>query len=562
MGAPPDLLPILGVKMHSKNTALRRPKTGWATTALFACVALALAAGCGSRLSDDEIAAGTVGSSNSAQSGSGGGSTGASSDAATTGTGAVDVSGSTSSTSGSTTGEPLTGGAATGGTTVGGSTGGSTGATATTSGGGGSAGGGATAGGGSTTGGAGAGTGGPVAVGAPPILGGSAPCVKATKSPIQFGNVSTVSGVLGELFSPVRPALNLFVKSQNECGGLSGHVIKLSIDDDQGDPSTAVTAVNRQINNLKVMAFVGNIQVLTVDAITPIINSKKIPVIGPDITNNTWFTNPYYFPQGSPSQAVSYAYLDMAKTLAKKSKVGSFYCLEVPVACRGIDLAFGELAPKMGVQNLIQKQISITAPSYTSQCLEAQKKGIEFLALTFDAASQGRFANSCSGLNPPYKPVYAAYPLGVGNEDQFFNAGSNLGGTYVPLTTFGWMQNDTPATKYWRDSIKRYGFSGSNGNAASLGWTAGALLVAASAKLSDDPTREELFEGLYSIKNSNLGGLSASRLSFNKVSAGGPAGTVPYCYFVVQSNPNNSAWLKPSTTSKCTALRAPSDPNQ
>ena len=106
--------------------------------------------------------------------------------------------------------------------------------------------------------------------------------------------------MLGELFSPVPPALETFVASQNACGGLNGHKIKLYIDDDQGDPATAASKVQQMIQNKKVLAFVGNIQVLTVDAVVPIIKKFGIPIIGGDLTNNTWFTNPLMFPQGSP----------------------------------------------------------------------------------------------------------------------------------------------------------------------------------------------------------------------------------------------------------------------
>jgi branched-chain amino acid transport system substrate-binding protein len=550
--------------MQARPVTPRRPKTGWATTALFACTALALAAGCGSRLDADEIAAagansGGSGSSSTTGDGSTGSTTGTDGSSADTGTGtgSVDAAGASSSTSGGLAGTSTSGGTTGGGATTGGTSGGGTTAGGTTGGGttaGGTTGGGTTAGG--TTGGA------PAAPGVPAILGGSTPCVPATKSPVTVGNVSTLSGVLGELFSPIRPALNLFVKSQNACGGLNGHVIKLIISDDQGDPSAAVTAVNRLIKKDKVLAFLGHVQPLTVDAITPVINAAKIPVVGSDITSNAWFDNPYLFPQGAPAQAVSYAYHDISKRLVGKTKIADTYCLEVPVACKGIDVAFGELNGKLGTQVVMQKQVSITAPSYTSQCLEAQQKGAQVVTLTYDAATMGRLANSCAKLNPPFKPQFIAYPLGVGNEQQFFSAGPALGGTYVPLTTFGWMQNDTPATKYYQDSVKRFGFSGASGNAASIGWTAGALLVAATSKLPDDPTTEDILNGLYSIKNNDLGGLSAPKLSFSKVSKGGPAGAVKYCYYVVRSNGGNTAWEKPSSTPTCTNLRVPSDANK
>ena len=124
------------------------------------------------------------------------------------------------------------------------------------------------------------------------------------------------------------------------------------------------------------------------------------------------------------------------------------------------------------------------------------------------------------------------------------------------------MANSTPATKYFQDSIKKFGFSGANGNAASLGWTAGALLVAATTGLPDDPSTEDILEGLYKIKGNNLGGLSAPKLTFNKVDKGGPAGAVQYCYYNVRSNAANTAWETPTTTPTCTNDRSASDPNK
>src|SRR5207237_841631 len=137
------------------------------------------------------------------------------------------------------------------------------------------------------------------------IFGGNEQCSPANGTPVSIGNVSTLSGVLGELFSPVVPALKTFVASQNACGGLNGHPIKLTIADDQGDPSTAVTEGRRLVKD-GVVAFLGDIQVLTIDSMTPVVKESGVPVIGGDITDNTWFTNSLPFPAGCPAQAISY----------------------------------------------------------------------------------------------------------------------------------------------------------------------------------------------------------------------------------------------------------------
>jgi branched-chain amino acid transport system substrate-binding protein len=394
-----------------------------------------------------------------------------------------------------------------------------------------------------------------------PIFGGStAACKPATGTPINIGNVSTLSGVLGELFSPVVPAMQIFVASQNACGGLNGHPIKFFVADDQGDPATAVTVGRKMISSNKILAFVGNIQVLTIDGMASVIKDTGIPIIGGDLTNNTWFTNPLLFPQGSPPQAISYGYHQAAADIFHKKKLGDVYCLEVPQACTQIDKAFKELAPTFGDQVVYTQQISITSPDYTPQCIAAKNAGVEVMMITNDAPTQSRWGNSCAKVG--YHPDYVMYPLGVGNEHQFLG-NATLGNAYVPMNHFPWMAGTAKfpgnaAMEYYQRSVAKYNPGYNAGGAASLGWAAGALLVAASSQIDANPTTAEFLNALYEFKGqkyTTLGGL-APALTFNK----GGSPQVPYCLFGAQSNAQNTGWARVDSTMKCTDKLAPSDP--
>ena len=383
-----------------------------------------------------------------------------------------------------------------------------------------------------------------------PIFGGNGNCSPATGSSINVGNVSTLSGVLGLLFQPVVPALQTFVKAQNNCGGINGHPIKLFVQDDQDDPSTAATAAQDEIQNNHIIAFLGNIQVLTIDAMPPILAANKIPIIGGDLTNNTWFkVSPYIFPQGAPPQSVSVGYLQAATKYYHQNNVGDAYCLEVPQACEQIDAAFQKLAPSFGAQAKKSIQISIVAPSYTSQCLAMQQAGVQVVALTVDAPTQNRFVNSCKQVG--YVPHYTSYPLGVGNQNEFFGNPS-LGNDYVPLNTFPWMGTATPAQRYYQASVNKYDANfqpgGATGDAGSLGWTAGALMVLAGANLpANNPTSADFLKGLYGISGATLGGLSPAPLTFHQ----GGLPTVPLCGFAAISNANDTGWSTPVSTPSC-----------
>jgi ABC-type branched-subunit amino acid transport system substrate-binding protein len=406
--------------------------------------------------------------------------------------------------------------------------------------------------------------GGPAGLAQKAIFGGNEQCSPANGTPVSLGNVSTLSGVLGELFSPVVPALKIFVASQNACGGLNGHPIKLAIADDQGDPSTAVTQGRRLIKE-GIVAFLGNIQVLTIDAMKSVIEESGVPIIGGDLTNNTWFTNPLLFPQGSPPQAISYGYHVAANEVFKKKKVGNVYCLEVPQACKEINTGFQEFDATFPTEVVYTQQISITSPDYTSQCIEAQKAGVEVMAITNDAPTQNRWANSCAKVG--HKPDYVLYPLGVGNEGQFLG-NPNLGNGYVPMNHFPWMAGTdkfpgNPAMQYYQRQVAKYNPGYNAGGAASLGWQAGALLVAGSFALppADQPVKtEDFLNGLYQFKGQDwttLGGLTGP-LVFTK----GKNPFVKYCLYGAQSNAKNDGWARAITTLSCTDQRAPSDPNQ
>jgi branched-chain amino acid transport system substrate-binding protein len=390
-----------------------------------------------------------------------------------------------------------------------------------------------------------------------PIFGGSAACGPANLSEIPIGNVSTLSGVLGEALSPAREALQIFVAAQNACGGLNGHRIKLYVDDDQGDPATATAKVQSMIEIKKVLAFVGNTQVLTIDAVVPVIKKYGIPIIGGDIASNTWFTNPLLFPQGPPPAAVAYGYLKGATEYFKKTNVGDLWCIEVPRACEENDRAFRELAPGFGITVKRSIASSITAPSYVQQCLDLQSSGVEALALLVDAASMVRVARSCEQVG--YHPKILPTPLGIGNQKQFLTGNEWLGNSYVALNYFPWFANETPVEKYWQSAMKKYDPGADIGAASSAGWTAGALLVAASALLSPtNPTTAELLAGLYAFggqKWTGLGGLSGPRTFL-----AGKAPRVPYCLFAAISNATNTGWASAVSTPQCTEKLAPSDP--
>ena len=117
-------------------------------------------------------------------------------------------------------------------------------------------------------------------------------------STIALGNVGTYSGVIGAVFSGAQQTMGVWQAYVNPHGGLNGHPVHVYIEDDGADPSTSVSDVEQEVTQDHVIAFVGNLMPLTVQASVSYLQQQNIPVIGGDASSTTWWQSPILFPQG------------------------------------------------------------------------------------------------------------------------------------------------------------------------------------------------------------------------------------------------------------------------
>ena len=484
----------------------------WTLVLALVCAATVFA-GCGSRQSQQAIADAAhhpiYNGSGSAASGVGGTGTGSNGEAlGSSASGSCGTSSSTTTTkpkSGSTTSSTTTTTAPCGSTALasGATGGGSSSSGAHTSGGTTAAAAAAAGGGGKATGG-GAGAGG---------------------STINLGNVGTYSGVIGAVFSGAQQTIGVWQSYVNAHGGLNGHPVHVYIEDDGSDPSTSVSDVQQEVTQDHVIAFVGNLMPLTVQASVSYLQQQNIPVIGGDASSTTWWQSPILFPQGSSDLGSDQAVFTIKAAAARGyTKMGVVYCVEDPTCSNGIQSLIqpggGSAA---GVTTVYSSSISITQPDFTAQCLDAKNAGATFIYFAGDGDSLIRMANDCAAQG--YKPLYVGDSLAITAN---LASDPNLNGLLAGQTDFPWMDAFTPAQATYQQAVKQYDPQLS-GSATTAGeWTAGMLAVAASSALTATPTSAEFFQGLWSIKNNNLGGL-APPLTYNTNAPATPSN----CFFLM-----------------------------
>jgi branched-chain amino acid transport system substrate-binding protein len=385
-------------------------------------------------------------------------------------------------------------------------------------------------------------TGGSKGAGAPsptPVPGGEraqvpAPGATTGRSPVILASVGHYSGVPGSTAVPPLQGAQTWVQYINQKGGLNGHPVRLLVYDDGADPARRKAQLADAIERQHAIGFLMNVEALTGNCCIDYITSKRVPVI-PD-GNEPWvYDSPMYFPFGSAGVANTYlglAAAAMQSVPSGKTKLGTLVCVEGQ-QCSDIQDLWTKWANGVGMKAVYSGKASLAQPDFTAECLAAKNAGAEVLAIIFDFNSQQRVAASCARQG--YHPAFTHIPTGVGEK---FKADPNMDGYVAGSNVFPWFQSGTPATDDYQQAMKTYGGSVPPGVGPAQGWTAGKLMERAGASLPEPPTSEALLQGLWTIKNDSLGGLTQP-LSFfeNKPS------TPVACWYNITIR--NRSWVSP-----------------
>ena len=339
-----------------------------------------------------------------------------------------------------------------------------------------------------------------------PAPGGSSPEPSGgAKAGIKIGNVGVASGVLGAPFEPLRQAVRVWVKTINAKGGIKGHPVVAVFADDGGDPARHRAAVQKMVEQDKVIAFVGNAETLTGRGTIAYQEQVKVPVLGSDTGSPHYYDSTMHFPEvatGNPKWVADAAAVGLTGQQRNKTKLATLTCVEAQ-SCGDADNIVSSQVKDFGITVVYRARASITQPDYTTECLQARNAGAELFYVVLDLPSIGRLSVSCS--RQAYKPIYV---LGsIAGADQAKDP--NLDGTTFGSGAFPWFLTNTPARAEFSQAFKTYLPNFKVDTLAATGWTAAKMFeAAANNAISDEPKAADVLKGLYALNGNDLGGLT------------------------------------------------------
>lgn len=322
-------------------------------------------------------------------------------------------------------------------------------------------------------------------------------------STIPIGSVGQLSGPAGAVIAPGVNAVKTWVAWINATkGGVSCHPLRYITADDGGDPSRNQALVKKLVEQDHVIAFVYDAAGLTWQASRAYIAERRIPVVGHSVSELP-YTDAMYFPQAIAGGVGLEASAAAVATQAKgQTRLGIVSCVEAPACSRVHDLA-PDWASKYGLELVYRAQASLAQPDFTAVCQRAKDAGTEIFYVALDANSVKRVARSCDsvGLHPVYttmapnlQPALISDPL---------LDGAVFGEFTVPSYLVS-----NPAVDEYQKVLKRYAPGLAMGPGSLLGWVAAKLFEAVTTTLPADPTSTDILDGLYGLRNQDLGGLT------------------------------------------------------
>jgi branched-chain amino acid transport system substrate-binding protein len=324
--------------------------------------------------------------------------------------------------------------------------------------------------------------------------------------PIRLGTIGSYSGAQSAALAKVRDAADAWAKSVNDNGGINGHPVELTIEDDAGNPAQALKAVRKLVEQDKVIAIVGQMSLVD-DAFQKYIDAKGIPVVGGGPQQASFFTDPNFYPSGGNTPAAYVGEVGLAKQ-AGKTTFGTLYCAESPV-CAQLGPLTEAAASVVGGVNVSSGKVSATAPNYTAPCLAMKDAGVDALTVAHNASVVVRVLESCSQQG--FEPAGFSSMNTAGPE---FLESDSLNGSTLTSGNAIYTDESQPAVKEFLDALDEYA-PGMRDSAQFTPptfnpWVGGKLFEAAAeaAKIGPTSTAADVKKGLYSLNEETLGGLA------------------------------------------------------
>jgi len=354
--------------------------------------------------------------------------------------------------------------------------------------------------------------------------------VGVTDKSIKIGLVVDLDGPISTFGTSVAQGVKLYFKWINDQGGVHGRKLILIKESDGYSPARCVGAVKKLISRDKVFCFVASSLGVPTLSILPIVQEKKIPLIGPVACSDAISIPPkrYVFHtvinHGTLGRSMVQFIRDDLKV--KDPKVYVIYQDDD----FGADVRRGinSEAKKYNLNILGEIGFKRGSMDLSPQVLVARKSGANVLLLASCYKTTALILKDASKMD--WKPIFIAHLCATDQKILKMTAGASEG-VYFQVNSLSKEKDKLPILMQYVKILNKYQPNSQLSVYTGYGFTSARVLVEGLKRAGRDLTREGLIKALETIKDFPTGG--GYNVTFGE---GIRAGATSVGYCVVKNN--------------------------
>lgn len=310
------------------------------------------------------------------------------------------------------------------------------------------------------------------------------------KKEIKVGVCLPLSGALAAYGKSTLEGVKMRVEEINKAGGVNGAPIKLLVEDNMGDATTAINAYNKLAGSDGVAAVIGPITSTCALAIRRSVTKLKVPVVSPTATNDKVTKDHEFmfracFNDSFQGTVIANFMIKQAKKAATLIDLNSDYS-------KGLAKSFSEAFAKNGGQMVAEEKYQQKDTDFSTQLKKVKDSGAEILFVPGYVPELPLIIKQAKAVGVTAKLCGAD---GWDNEETINGSGDNIEGSHI-VGAFS-VEDSRPQVKLFLDAWGRRTSGGRPGTFEALGYDSASLVAEA---LKTGGTADSVVKGLRVIK--------------------------------------------------------------
>ncbi len=323
---------------------------------------------------------------------------------------------------------------------------------------------------------------------------------------IKVGHIGIYSGPVGTFGDDLSQACRAGLQAINDAGGVAGRKLDVKVRDDAWDATKGSNAVRDLVEREKVFAFACGQSVPTNDAVTPYLDSQKVPNVGSDGWGEAQYAGAWSFPVGASgeNEAINLATYQVKTQGAKK--IGILHWNNT--VGKSFAQAYTKTAKELGADVVVTTAANFDDPSTSVFIAQARSQGVDTITTQVDPGIFARMVREAAAQGFKPKNGYS------GAAALYFEATPGLTGPAAEgtIATVDWVPDDPEgpaknASGYtaYKNTVEKYYPNIDHSNWTKAGYVGSRLFGDVLKRLGGNLTRQGIKDDLDKVTNFDSG---------------------------------------------------------